>query len=242
MENMRATGQGMAQGAGSAVGSQSVGKAKETWLEVMFYLSVFFGLLHFCAILGQIVLMIAHTTFGREFSFKLNSSMAMGYMYLTFLAAYVGPKEFVRWLKRSDDEILSPLESKKITRGLYIVVGWALFTGIVILFKDMGLISAVPETLLYTTGEVVALLIGTEVSKYLRTRQAAGLKQDSAVQADYSDKVLDYCREKGSIDRSECCNEFGLSNDQSYRLLKKLVSQKRVVEYGENKGRRYKIV
>ena len=45
---------------------------------------------------------------------------------------------------------------------------------------------------------------------------------------------------KGSIDRIECQTEFGLSEDQAYRLLKKLVNEKKLVEFGENKGRRYK--
>ena len=223
------------------VAGKTVGQAKEAWLEVMFYLSVIFGLMHFTAILAQVVLMVAHTTFGKELSFQLSSSMTMGHLYLTFLAAYVGPKEFVRWLKRSDEDILSQAETTKITRGLYIVVGWALFTGIVVLFRDMGVINAVPEALLYTTGEVVALLIGTEVSKYLRNRQAIGARQDTSTMANYADKVLDYCRQKGSISRLECQNEFGLSEDQSLRLLQRMVKGTALVEFGEARNRRYKL-
>ncbi|OGS20515.1 MAG: hypothetical protein A2252_01120 [Elusimicrobia bacterium RIFOXYA2_FULL_39_19] len=220
---------------------QSVGVAKEKWLEVMFYLSLFFGVLHFFAILGQVVFMAAHTVFAKEFTFGLRSSMLMGHLYLTFLAAYVGPKEFVRWLKRTDDEVMTLSENKKITRGMYIVIGWAVFTGVVVFLWQLSIVNEVPETLLYTLGEVVALLCGTEASKYLRNRSATQGKQDTAISINYADKVLDYCKTNNSIDRIACQKEFGLSEDQAYRLLKKLVSQKKLVEFGENKGRRYKL-
>ena len=221
---------------------QSVGQAKEKWLEVMFYLSLFFGVLHFVAILGQVGAMCVHTIFAKEFSFQLKSSMLMGHLYLTFLAAYVGPKEFVRWLKRTDEEVLTFSENKKITRGMYIVIIWSVFTGVVVLMWQMSLIGEVPETLLYTLGEVVALLCGTEASKYLRNRRAVQAKQDTSIQTDYSDKALDYCKEHGQINRQICQNEFGLSEDQAYRLLKKLVSQKKLAESGEDKNRSYKPV
>jgi hypothetical protein len=219
---------------------QKVGLMKEKWLEVMFYLSVFFGLLHFASLFAQVGGMILNTAFHIEASFKLKSSMLMGHLYLTFLAAYVGPKEFVRWMKRTDEEALTEAEGKKITRGLYIVVGWAGFTGITALLWQMSFINEVPETLLYTLGEVVTLLCGTEVSKYLRTRQASQVKQDTANQNNFADKVLDYAKVHGSIDTGECCNEFGMSDDQAYRLLKRLVTDKKLVEFGEKRGRKYK--
>jgi hypothetical protein len=222
-------------------GGVSVGRIRNLWLEVMFYLSLFFGALHFAGILGQVAGMVMHAALHREPGFALTSSMLMGHLYLTFLAAYVGPKEFVRWFRLTDDEVLSAAESRKITRGIYIVVGWAVFTGLVVLLKNMSLVAEVPETLLYTLGEVVALLCGTEASKYLRTRQAARGRQDAATRADCGDRVLDYARAHGSLDRLECQNECGLTEDQAYRLLKKLVAEKKLVEFGENKNRRYKL-
>ena len=221
--------------------NQTVGSAREKWSEAMFWLAAFFGALHLLSLVMQVSAMFMHTTLKRELGLPFSSSMLMGHIYLTFLAAYVGQKEFVRWFRRADEEVLSEAEGKKITRGKYIVIGWGVFTGLVVFIWQGGMIAEVPNVLLYTLGEIVALLCGTEVSKYLRTRQAARLKQDSAVSDNYTARLLDYCRQKGSIDRPECQNEFGLSEDQAYRLLKKLVKEKQLVEIGDTKGRRYKL-
>jgi hypothetical protein len=231
---MEGTGQRVAVGTGT-----TAGKAKEAWLEVMFYLSCFFGALHFAGVLGQVAGMVAHTVFKTGLGMAITSSMLMGHLYLTFLAAYVGPKEFVRWFRRTDDDVLSPVESRKITRGMYIVIGWALFTGIVVLFQQMDLIAEVPQTLLYTLGEVLTLLCGTEVSKYLRTRQAVQVKQDTENTINYADRAIEYARQKGGIDNAECQREFGLSQDQASRLLSGLAKKGKMKYTGYGRSRRY---
>ena len=218
-----------------------MGSMKEKWSEVMFYLAAFFGALHFLSISMQSVVMFMHTTLKRDVGMPFSASMLMGHIYLTFLAAYVGQKEFARWFKRADDDVLTEAEGKKITRGVYFVAMWGIFTGLVVFVWQAGMIAEVPDVLLYTFGEVVALFCGTEASKYLRTRQAVKGKQDISNHENYADKILDYCREKGGIDRIECQNEFGLSEDQAYRLLKRLVREKKLVEIGDTKGRRYKL-
>ncbi len=241
MEN---TGPGLSAGkqvGGTLAEGQTVGAAREKWLELMFYLSVFFGLLHFAALNAQVYGMILHTVFHREPGFTVESSMMMAHLYLAFLAAYVVPKEWLRWRSRGDDEMLSPAESRKLSRGFWIVAGWAVYTGIIALFREFHLIGAVPETLWYTLGEVVGIFCGTEASKYLRTRQVVQKQQDNAIRENYADRVADYCRGHGSIDRPECQNEFGLSKDQAHRLLKRLVREKKLVEIGSTKGRSYKL-
>lgn len=223
----------------AVAGGTTAGQAKETWLEVMFYLSCFFGALHLAGIAGQVGGMVMHTAFHAEPRFVFTSSMLMGHLYLAFLAAYVGPKEFLRWMRRTDDEVLSPTENKKVTRGLYIVIGWALFTGVVVSLRQINMVNEVPETLLYTLGEVVTLFCGTQASKYLRTRQAVQAKQDTANNDNFGDRVLDYAKEHGGIDNEECQREFGLSSDQTYRLLNRLVKAGKLKPTGTGKGTRY---
>ena len=218
---------------------QTVGQAKEKWSEVMFYLAAFFGTLHFLSIVMQVTAMFFHTTLKRELGLPFTSSMLMGHLYLTFLAAYVGQKEFVRWFKRADTDILTEAEGRKITRGSYIVIGWGVFTGLVAFIWQSGMIAEVPNVLLYTLGEIVALLCGTEVSKYLRTRQAVKGKQYISNHENYADRVIDICKAKGKIDNSDCQNEFGLGKDQAYRLLTGLEKSGKLKAVGNGRYRYY---
>lgn len=222
-------------------GIKTVGRAKEKFSEAMFCLAALAGGLHFLSIVMQVSAMFMHTTLKIELALPFTSSMLMGHLYLAFLSIYVGQKEYVRWQKRGDEEILTDAEGRKITRGTYFVMIWGVFALLVTFIWQSGLIAEVPDVLLYTLGEIVALFGGTEASKYLRTRKAVQGKQDTADRDNYGDRVVDYCREKGSINRPECQNEFGLSEDQAYRLLKRLVKDKQLVEFGEKKDRRYKL-
>lgn len=219
-------------------GQSSVGQARGVWLEVMYYLSCFFGVLYLAGVLGQVAGMVAHTAFKTELGVKLTSSVLMGNLYLTFLAAYVGPKEFVRWMKKTDDEILSPIENKMITRGAVIVAGWAVLTGIAALFQQMSWITEVPETLLYTLSEVVALFCGTEVSKFLRV-QAAQTKKDAVTHANFGDRAVAYAKEHDGIGNEECQKEFGLTKGQAYRLLNRLAKAGQLKTAGAGKATRY---
>lgn len=217
----------------------TVGQAKETWSEVMFYLALFFGLLHFATIFMQVVGMFTHTTLGREIAVPFQSSLMMGNVYLAFLAAYVGQKEFVRWLKRADEDVLSETDTKKITRGIYIVITWSVFTGLVMFVKSMSFIAEVPDTLYWTLGEVLALFCGTEASKYLRNRQATQKKRDANDNYNFGDRAVEFCRQKGSIDNQACQMEFGLSQDQSSRLLSGLVKAGKLKAEGYTNARKY---
>jgi len=217
----------------------TIGQAKELWSEVMFYLALFFGLLHFAGLLMQIIGMFMHATLHKEPGWSFTSSLLMSNLYLAFLTAYVGGKEFVRWFRRKDDEILSTIEAKKISRGVWIVIGWAVFTGLVVFGWQMGLIAEVPNTLLFTLAEVVTLFCGTEASKYIRNQQAGQAKQDKQNKAEYKDRIVAYCREKGSITSGDCQREFGLDKDQANYVLGTLVKEKILKAQGVNKARRY---
>lgn len=217
----------------------TIGQAKELWSEVLFYLALFFGLLHFAGLVLQVVAMFMHTTLRRELDWVFTSSLLMSNLYLAFLTAYVGGKEFVRWFKRRDDEVISVTEAKKISRGVWIVMVWAVFTGVVVFIWQMNLITEVPNTLLYTLGEVVALFCGTEASKYIRNQQVAQSKQDKEAQANYAERVKTYCQEQGSITSGDCQREYGLDKDQANRLLNKLVKDKVLRAEGTTKARKY---
>jgi hypothetical protein len=225
--------------ADNALSNQTVGKAREVWSEAMFYLALFFGFLHFSTLGAQVYGMVLHTAFGRDIRLSVESSMVLGHVYLAFLAAYVGQKEFVRWLKRADDEVLTTTDAKKITRGIYIVIGWAVFAGLVITLKSLRMVAEVPETLLYTLGEVLALFCGTEASKYLRGRQAFRKSQDSINLGIFGDRIVDHCKVKGSIDNTACQTEFGLSQDQSSRLLSGLAKKGLLKAQGSGPARKY---
>lgn len=218
----------------------TVGAKKNFVFEVGFWLSLFVGALHFVGINLQLAGMFAHTTLKRELALPFTASVEMMQLYLATLAIYAGGKEVWKWKNRSDEEVLSEAENRRITRGMCIVITWTVFATLVIFAKSLGLIAEVPNLLMQTLYGVLGMFFGTEVSKYLRTGKAQAT-QDAAVSENFADKALDYCREKGGIDRGECMNEFGLSKDQAYRLLKRLVSQKKLIEYGDNNGRRYKL-
>jgi hypothetical protein len=225
--------------ADNAQSIQTVGKARESWSEVMFWLAFFFGLLHFGTLAMQVTAMFFRTALGRELSMPMESSMLLGHTYLAFLAAYVGQKEFTRWFKRGDDEILSEAESRKIGRGIWIMIVWAAFFGLVLVLQSARKIMEVPQTLIYTMGEIVALLCGTKASQYLRGMKAEK-KQDASNTENFGPRAIDYCKEKGKIDNNDCQLEFGLSKDQSYRLLNSLAKSGKLKAEGLGRYRVYK--
>jgi hypothetical protein len=218
----------------------TVGAKKQAIFEAGFWLSGFTGLLHFAGINLQLAGMFAHTTLKRELALPFTASTEMLQVYLATLAIYAGGKEIWKWKNRSDEEILSDAESRRISRGFYIVAGWTVYTVLVIFCKSMGLIAEVPGILMNTLYGVLSVFFGTEVSRHMRAGGAKA-RQDAVVQENYGDRTLDYCREKGSISRLECENEFGLNEDQALRLLQRLVREKKLVETGEKKNRRYKL-
>jgi len=198
-----------------------------------------FGLLHLAGLAGQVVEMFMHTTLKIEPKWSFASSLLMSNLYLAFLTAYVGGKEFLRWFKKEDEVVLSATDAKKVSRGVWFVIVWAVFAGAVVFGWQMGLIAEVPNLLIVTLTEVVALFGGTEASKFLKSQQAGQSKQDSEMKANYAERVAAYCREKGSISNAECQRECGLSEDQASRLLARLVKDKVVKASGEGRGRRY---
>lgn len=222
-------------------GNVTVGQAKAQWSEVMFKLAMFFGVLHFIGIFCHVVVMYANTSLGKIINIPLKSSQLMGNLYLAVLAAYVGQKEFFRWFgQNAEDAEMPQTVLLKFSRGEAIVSVWAIFTGMVVFIKEWGLINEVPEVLLYTTGEVIAILCGSYASKYIRSRHSVSKQQEKETRDNFADKAVDYCKTKGSIDNSDCQREFGLSKDQAYRLLNGLYKSGKLKAEGEGRYRVYK--
>ena len=218
---------------------QTTSSAREKLSEFMFHLAVFFGLLHFGAVIFEVAGQFAQQSFGKTLAFPLKSSMLMGNTYLAMLAAYVGEKEFRRWMSAPAGDALTPTMERKISRGLLIVGAWALVFGAAVLLRDMNRIGQVPEPLIYTFGEVVAIYFGTGVSKYLQGKNLARAKEADARAADYSGKALELAKAAGSITNETCQKEFNLSRDQAYRLLEKLEKQGLLKCEGSGPATRY---
>ena len=218
---------------------QTAATARAKLSEFMFYLAVFFGLIHFAAVIFDVAGQFAQQSLGKTLAFPLKSSMLMGNTYLAMLAAYVGEKEFRRWMSAPEGDALTPAMERKISRGLVIVGAWAALFGVVVLLRDMGRIGYAPEPLIYTFGEVVAIYFGTNVSKYLQGKSLARAKEADARAADYSDKALALARATGSITNETCQREFNLSRDQAYRLLEKLEKQGMIKCEGSGPATKY---
>jgi hypothetical protein len=234
MEN----GNGQVAG-GGAKGGVTAGEAKERLSEVLFALSVFFGLLHFVGIAGQVAVMFLHTAFGIDASVPLRSSTLMGNIYLGFLGAYVCRKEYMRWLKAADAEVLPRYVLLKMTRGEVIIVLWAVLTGITVFLWGLSYINEVPNQLLYTMGEVLALWVGTDVSKFFTAKTGAAKRETDSQVADFGDAAVEYAKAHAGIDNNDCQREYGLSQDQASRLLGKLVKAGRLKPRGDTWHRRY---
>jgi hypothetical protein len=212
-------------------------QARERLGEILFNIATFFGGLHFASLLGQIAIMYTHTALGRELDFPLKASMFMGNIYLGFLTLYVGRKEYLRWQRAPEDEVLPQYVLVKLTRGEVIIVAWALLTGIAAMLWQMSYINEVPQPLIWTLGEVVALWCGTEAIKYFKNAITASENRQAA--ESFGDKAVDYAKAKGRITNNDCKLEFGVTDQQAYRLLKQLVKDKQLREKGDNKGRWY---
>lgn len=232
-------GKGGAPATEAMAGGQTVAQAKERLGEILFTLATFFGLLHFISVLGQVIVMYMHTALKMDVSFPLRSSMFMGNIYLGFLTAYVGRKEYLRWTSAPDEGVLSKYVLLKLTRGEVIIVAWGMLTALTTFIWQMDYIKEVPEPLVWTLGEVVALWCGTSVLKYFKSQSATAVKETRSAVENYGDRVVDYAKEKAGIDNDDCQREFGLTEQQAYRLLKQLVKDKRLKEIGGTKGRKY---
>jgi hypothetical protein len=183
--------------------------------------------------------MFLHTALQVEINFPLKSSLLLGNIYLGFLALYVGRKEYVRWFAADDGMQVPNYVWLKMTRGEVIVVAWALLAGVTIFIWQMGNIAEVPDPLLYTLAEVVAIWCGTDALKYFKNRSALRGEAESAVR-DFGERALACARERGSIDNGTCQKEFGLSQDQSSRLLSALVKARKLKPEGYTHNRKYR--
>ena len=57
--------------------------------------------------------------------------------------------------------------------------------------------------------------------------------------AEQEARVLEYVRERGQITNRECQRLCGLSPDQAFKLLARLVGTRKLKAVGEKRGRRY---
>jgi len=203
-------------------------------------LALFFGALHFVAVLMDVFGQYYLAAFGKVLKLPMESSMTMGNIYLAMLAAYVGEKEFRRWLvSAKDNEEVSVIMQKKFSRGELIVGSWALLSGATVFLWQLKLVASVPAPLLYTLGEVFAIYFGTSVSKYLKQKNTKQTIDTESNAMSYGSQALECAKKNGSIDNEFCQKEFGLSKDQAYRLLSKLEKQGVLKAQGEGRSRMY---
>ncbi|OGS23488.1 MAG: hypothetical protein A2297_01680 [Elusimicrobia bacterium RIFOXYB2_FULL_48_7] len=219
----------------------TAGQVKEKWSEFLFGLALFFGVLHYTAVLMDVFGQYYLASFGKVLSMPMESSMIMGNIYLGVLAAYVGQKEFLRWISSAkDDDEASAVMRRKISRGELIVGSWALLAGATVFLWQLKLVASIPAPLLYTLGEVFAIYFGTNISKYLKQKNAKQAIETESDAMSYGSQALEYARSNGSVDNEYCQKQFGLSKDQAYRLLNRLEKRGVLKASGGGRNREYR--
>ncbi|MFH1368047.1 MAG: hypothetical protein ABII64_02845 [Elusimicrobiota bacterium] len=180
---------------------------------------------------------------------RANEIVATGYMstlYLAFLGAYAGYKEFVRWIKPAktltteDEDVLIPKSQVlRYRRGEIIVVFWVLLLMTGISLFQLKLIERLPQELYRTAMQAVGIWLGTMASKGLSQRKK---RKDSELLDDdlkYEQVILKHIGTTGFVDNASCQEITGLDRNRAYRLLRKLASDGKLKTEGGTKGARY---
>lgn len=206
---------------------QTAGKVRERWSEFLFWLSVFFGLIHFAGIIAVMA------------GYPVRSSFMTGNIYLGALAAYVSQKELRRWLNAPDADVVPEDVQRKFNRGELIVGAWAALTGIAAALWNFNVIQTVPEQLLYTFGEVMGIYFGSNASKYFKNKNIKTSMETDSIAASCAEKAVAIAKTSGSVDNETCQREFDLSRGQAYRLLSRLEKQGKLKAQGIGKAISY---
>jgi hypothetical protein len=184
-------------------------------------------------------------------------------MYLIFLLAYVGRKEFARWTKGVGS--LSSLKAssllpdgelvKRLRRGDSAIVLWGglgLFCG---LLYGTALIPKFPDQLFFTCLQVLTIWVGGMYSK-MKNEQKAGreprpimkpalvasgalVPRTTADSGETMDRIAVLLAGKGPVGSAQVAAELGISQRRALQLLGSLCASGRTVRTGSARSSLY---
>lgn len=210
-------------------------------IETIFYITLLITVVHSGFIIWDTGTMALH---------RANDIVATGYMstlYLAFLTAYAGYKEFVRWLKpakaanpEETEEVIPQSSVLRYRRGELIVIFWVLLLILGITMYQLKVIERLPQELYRTAMQAVGIWLGTMASKGLSQRKKRkdldALDDDSK----FEKVILKHIEANGFVDNASCQQITGLDRNRAYRVLKKLADDGKVkVDSGTTRGVRY---
>jgi hypothetical protein len=171
----------------------------------------------------------------------------MSNVYLLFLTAYTGYKEFRKWFDlRSADptklasQLVVPKDQVvRFRRGEVIVAFWTLLFVVTLVIQAEGLIPRLPKELARVAVQAICIWMGGLFSEGALRSHKQKKADDYANTTSHAQKILDHIDANGAIYNEECQNITGLSSSKAYRLLQRLVSEGELVTDGKNKGKRY---
>lgn len=229
--------------------------------EILFYLTLFVTIVHAGLILWDLFTMTpaGSRLFGLVKPNDITASPHVRDLYLVLLASYAGYKEFKHW-KLSDDAPVPESEANMFRRGEAIIAFWVLLAVVSASLEAMHIISRMPNELMRTTMQVIAVMLGSYGSRTIRNgrkKNSKAQEADNAVPVNEADTekqeagpvrlsdshrkiVADYLNEHEFINRESCMEATGLSSQQAYRLLTGMEEDGELEKVGDNKGTKYR--
>jgi uncharacterized membrane protein len=209
--------------------------------EKIFYITLLVTVMHGGLVLWDLFCLIIKKENG------VFSSSTFSNVYLLFLGAYAGYKEFVRWMESSstEDEDVSKQNIIRIRRGEYIAFTWIVLLIVCLMLKSLLLIPRLPYELERTAIQVFSVVIGTFASRSLFIRRAkkrveSGIPAESNIDFIEAEKrILAYVAERGSIDNEEVRKITGFARGMAYKTLERLESEKKLKAEGTGKSIKY---
>ena len=216
-------------------------------IELIFFTTILITLVHGGFISWDLATMIpgGPKIFGLQFPNTITASAYMSTIYLAFLCAYSGFKEFVRWAtplsipKGNKAGFLPEEETKSLIRVEILAVFWTLLLLVSIFLLQMRLIGRLPNELMRTALQVSVILIGVYTSKGMHMRKRRKYAEKLWSRIDFSKVILEYVEENGPIDNASAQHITGLPRYRALRVIKRMQEKKLLVPIGNGRGRKY---
>ena len=216
-------------------------------IELIFITTIILTLVHGGFVSWDLLTMIpgGAKLFGLQVPNTIAASAYMSTIYLAFLCAYSGFKEFVRWAtplnipKGNKSGFLPEEESQSLIRVEILAVFWTLLLLVSIFLLQMRLISRLPLELMRTALQVSVVLIGVYTSKGFHMRKRRKYAEKLWSRIDFSKIILEYVEENGPIDNTSAQRVTGLPRYRALRVIKRLQDKKLLVPIGNGRGRKY---
>jgi hypothetical protein len=213
-------------------------------LEIIFYLTLLITIVQAGYILWDVVTMLpgGARLFGLNETNTIVAISEISTVYLGFLAAYAGYKEFLRWTDTSAPETdrVPQEQVLRFRRGEIIVVFWILLLLIAMVLKAQHLIERLPNELERVALQAAGVLLGGWGSGRIRQTHRKMKAEQSHAADIHTEKILSFLETSEYIDNKSCQQVTGLGPFKCYRLLKLLEKQDLIEGAGATRGRKYR--